>query len=57
LTAIENADLLNKLETELQSNRQIESSEKARLKAVLSSGSLTSEELSVVGVSRAAARS
>ena len=57
LTALENADLLNKLETELQSNRQIESSEKARLKAVLSSGSLTSEELSVAGVSRAAARS
>jgi hypothetical protein len=57
LTAVENADLLKKLETEMESSRHIAPSEKARLEAVLSSGSLAAEELSLVGASRAAARS
>jgi HEAT repeat protein len=57
LAAIENADLLKKLETELQSSHHLAASEKTSLEAVLSSGSLAAEELSLVGASRAAARS
>jgi len=56
VTAVENANLLEKLENDLQRSTSITGEEKERLLSVLMSGSLTAEEIAVpLGASKAAA--
>jgi HEAT repeat protein len=56
VTAVENANLLEKLENDLQRSTSITGEEKERLLSVLLSGSLTAEEIAApLGVSKAAA--
>jgi HEAT repeat protein len=57
VTAVENANLLSKLEEELQASASLASEEKDRLQNVLRSGSLIAEELAApLDVTKAAAR-
>jgi hypothetical protein len=57
LTAVENANVLAKLEEELQSSTSLPADEKGRLQNVLRSGSLAAEERgSFPDFTRAAAR-
>ena len=57
LTALENADLLQKLKDELRAATHMDPEKKVRLETVLSSGSLAADELRPAGASRAVARS
>jgi HEAT repeat protein len=56
VTAVENANLLEKLENDLQSSTSTSRDEKERLLGVLMSGSLTTEEVAApLGITKAAA--
>ena len=56
VTAVENANLLEKLENDLQGSTSTSRDEKERLLSVLMSGSLTAEEIAApLGITKAAA--